>query len=152
MKFEIFFFIFVLKKIMIQILNPRLIADVFDEDVIIANLDTGIYYSLSGIATQILGKLPFQDPSKVFNEIANKLQENSNEIESELNEYYNKMLDEKVIVLADLEEKSKKVILKESLKYIKSEFSTFTDLQELLLLDPIHEISEDEWKVSDEKK
>jgi len=152
-KYEIFFiFVFHKKTEMTHILNPRLIADVFDEDVIIANLDTGTYYSLSGVATQILGELPFQDSSKVFNEIANKLQENSNEVISELNEYFKRMQDEEVIIVADSEAKSKKVTLKEPLKYMKSEFSTYTDLQELLLLDPIHEIDEDEWKVSDGKK
>ena len=93
---------------MTHILNPRLIADVFDEDVIIANLDTGTYYSLSGVATQILGALPFQDSSKVFNDIANKFQENSNEIVSELNEYFKKMQDEEVIIVTDSEGNQKK--------------------------------------------
>ncbi|MFT5213711.1 MAG: hypothetical protein ACI9WV_001435 [Patiriisocius sp.] len=137
---------------MTHILNPRLIADVFDEDVIIANLDTGTYYSLSGVAAQILGALPFQDSSKVFNEIASKFQENSIEIVIELNECFKNMQDEEVIIVVDSEGKSKKVTLKEPLKYIKSEFLTYTDLQELLLLDPIHEIDEDEWQISDDKK
>jgi hypothetical protein len=137
---------------MTHILNPRLIADVFDEDVIIANLDTGTYYSLSGVAAQILGALPFQDSSKVFNEIASKFQENSIEIVIELNECFKNMQDEEVIIIVDSEGKSKKVTLKEPLKYIKSEFLTYTDLQELLLLDPIHEIDEDEWQISDDKK
>jgi c-di-AMP phosphodiesterase-like protein len=121
---------------MTHILNPRLIADVFDEDVIIANLDTGT----------------FQDSSKVFNEIASKFQENSIEIVIELNECFKNMQDEEVIIVVDSEGKSKKVTLKEPLKYIKSEFLTYTDLQELLLLDPIHEIDEDEWQISDDKK
>jgi hypothetical protein len=137
---------------MTHILNPRLIADVFDEDVIIANLDTGTYYSLSGVAAQILGALPFQDSSKVFNEIASKFQEKSIEIVIELNECFKNMQDEEVIIVVDSEGKSKKVTLKEPLKYIKSEFLTYTDLQELLLLDPIHEIDEDEWQISDDKK
>jgi hypothetical protein len=77
--------------------NPRLAADIFDGEYIIANLDTGLYYSVQGIAVCLLNALPFQDHNEMIQLLAGAFPENSGSIEQELHSIVKELLQEEII-------------------------------------------------------
>lgn len=111
-------------------LNPRFIADIFDETIIIANLDSGIYYTISGAICNVFTDFNLEK-SKVLELVSSKL---------DIKDVFDQLIEEQIII-----ESTNSIEL--DLKGLKepkgeSKLKKFDDLQDLLVLDPIHEIDE----------
>ncbi len=124
-------------------LNPRLAADVFDGEYIIANLDTGLYYSVQGIAVSVLNHMPFSDLDKVIQTVAAAFPGHSGEINEDLNSIMKELLVEGIV------KQDAHVVIENEYtapaEYIQSRFNRYADMQDLLLLDPIHDVDEEGW-------
>jgi hypothetical protein len=127
--------------------NPRLAADLFDGEYIIANLDTGLYYSVQGIAVSLLNALPFQDYGQIAKELAAAFPENSTIIDQELNLLLNELLEEEIIKKDDSVSEIASQALIFPNEYIPSRLNRYADMQDLLMLDPIHDVDEEGWTV-----
>ena len=118
--------------------------DIADDNVLIINLRTGSYFHLTDVATRIWIMLV---ASKSLAEIAGELLSTfdvSLEIVSiELQRFTEALEKESLISLvqnSDEYNTELKVAVGYA-KFVAPELKIFTDLQEFLLLDPIHEIS-----------
>lgn len=132
-------------------LNPRLAADMFDGEYIIANLDTGLYYSLQGIAVSMVAALPFSEPKAVISILMEAFPENSTLIEQELNSVLAELVNEEIIKVGEVPEKESDSVCNPPSEYTPSRFNRYADMQDLLLLDPIHDVDEQGWTVQNEK-
>lgn len=127
------------------ILNRRVAAEVFEDECIIANLDNGMYYSLQGNAVALINALPSNDHDALINAIASPLADNAQTCKNELHKAWQDMLDEQLIVPStDTHTELGEATPAE--KYQASALNRYTDMQDLLLLDPIHEVDEDGWE------
>lgn len=133
-------------------LNPRLAADVFDGEYIIANLDTGLYYSVQGLAVAVIKALPFQDYNAVIHILAQAFPENAAVIEQELNTIIKELLAEEIIGYDKAITSSAEVRCVPPAEYNAPRFNRYADMQDLLLLDPIHDVDEAGWTVQKENK
>ena len=129
------------------ILNSRLAADVFDDEYIIANLDTGLYYSVQGAAVSLLYCLPFSSENQVIDVYLLAFPEKAEVIKEELASIFKELVSQEIIL--DREE-----ILPESGpeciapgEYVPGKFNRYADMQDLLMLDPIHDVDENGWTV-----
>lgn len=126
-------------------LNPRLAADVFDGEYIIANLDTGLYYSVQGLAVSVLNHMPFPDLDKVIQAIAVAFPSRYDEIKQDLHEIMKELLAEGIVKQdADMNTANEHEY-SAPVEYIQSRFNRYADMQDLLLLDPIHDVDEEGW-------
>ncbi len=132
-------------------LNPRLAADVFDGEYIIANLDTGLYYSIQGIAVSMVGALPFQNHNEVIRLLADAFTEHSVIIEKELIAVLKELEDEDIIKHDHIMVENSSTICNPPDKYVPSQFNRYADMQDLLMLDPIHDVDEEGWTVQKEQ-
>ena len=132
-------------------LNPRLAAQVFDGEYIIANLDTGLYYNLQGIAVSFVDALPSQDALAVIEHLSSSFPEHAEGIKKELSTLLNDLLTEEIVLKNDLllDTASGLGALPEA--YVPARFNRYADMQDLLLLDPIHDVDEEGWTVQPEK-
>lgn len=112
-----------------MIMDSKFVADAFESDILIANLETGIYYSVFGQVCRLLNALPIHEDN-----LSDFL--STEEIKST----YNELLEEGIIIRGDASWKNEIKGLKTNSK--KSGMKKFDDLQDLLVLDPIHEIQE----------
>jgi hypothetical protein len=128
-------------------LNPRLAADVFEGEYIIANLDTGLYYSIQGLAVSLVKAMPFQDPESVIRLFADAFPDIQTTIENELTILLKELLDEGIIMHDDNTSLEITSICTPPSEYIPSRFNRYADMQDLLLLDPIHDVNEEGWTV-----
>ena len=131
-------------------LNPRLAAEIFDGEYIIANLDTGLYFSVQGLAVSMINFLPFETKDQVIDLLANTFPENSETIQKELTSILEELIENEIVLKDDLKTlvESKSNTL--PIKYVASRFNKYADMQDLLLLDPIHDVDEDGWNIKNE--
>ncbi|WP_158988796.1 hypothetical protein [Mucilaginibacter sp. L196] len=128
-------------------LNPRLAADVFDGEYIIANLDTGLYYSIQGLAVSMVKALPFQDQNQVIRLLADTFPENAITIETELSAILKELLNEEIVKQESTATSTSDPTYSLPSEYVPSRFNRYADMQDLLMLDPIHDVDEDGWTV-----
>ena len=102
-----------------EIEGPPVIHQTLDGEVIIVNLDTGTYYRLEGAAAEVWTALEEGAPV-------------------EPGPFLRRLADERLIRLVEGE-------LPEAAGEAAPGFEKYTDMHELLLLDPIHEVDERGW-------
>ena len=129
------------------ILNPRLAADVFDGEYIIANLDTGLYYSVQGLAVPLLQSLPFDDAIAVVRSFSAALPEEAAAIQSALPPIFQQLLDEDIVQQTDGTDPVANSPVQLPGAYQTPRFNRYADMQDLLMLDPIHDVDEEGWSV-----
>lgn len=127
------------------VLNPRLAADLFDGEYIIANLDTGLYYSVQGIAVSLLRSLPFEDEVHIIQRFSSAIPQHDDTIQGELTSIFQQLVQEDIIQNVEMPN----VVARDQIfmpsAYEISRFNRYADMQDLLMLDPIHDVDEEGW-------
>ena len=140
--------------------SPSVINETIEGESVIINLELGFYYSLEGAGAEIWDLLLKQIPvSEIIDIVKHKYNAHPDEISTSVNGLVNELIEEKLIVAVDNEAgKNVSKIIESDHNVLKIEFVTpklhkFSDMQDLLLLDPIHEVDEAGWPYSkDEHK
>jgi len=128
---------------------PNVMHEMIDEEVVIVNLESGSYYSLAGVAGQIWNLLGDDGCSmEVLVERMKQMYEGDEHlISTEVAKFLQELSQEKII----------SVTAGECTNNVCSEAPTprgafsvpvlekYTDMEEMLLVDPIHEVSEEGW-------
>ena len=133
-------------------LNSRIAADIFDGEYVIANLDTGLYYSLQGLAVSLVGKLPFTNIEEQINVLAAHYTLNSTEVRADLELIWKQLIAEEIV------KETPAIVLPNTnafvfpALFVPSSLNRYADMQDLLLLDPIHDVDEDGWAVKQDPK
>ncbi len=128
-------------------LNPRLAADIFDNEYVIANLDTGLYYNVQGSAVSLLQALPFDAPVDYITQVMQANPANAAGIETELGNIWQQLLAEEIVKQSDAPVTPANRELPVAGVYVPSRFNRYADMQDLLMLDPIHDVDEEGWAV-----
>ena len=134
-----------------NIYDNNIISDVFGEEVVLVNLESGVYYSLRYSAAQIWIRLINQySPSEIFADLIQIYKVDENDLKSEINLFFTQLLEVKIIkVASETKKKSIEFNSKEILVPYKSPvLETFSDMQEILLLDPVHDVDKAGWPIS----
>jgi hypothetical protein len=131
-------------------LSRRVAADLFEGEYIIANLDTGLYYSLQGAGIYLLNNLPCVHPDQVIEKFAAAFSDQKEQIEQDLKSIWNQLENEMIVVPTDGGQV--KSDLEIPLNYEPSSFNRYADMQDLLALDPIHEVDEEGWEKKGENE
>jgi hypothetical protein len=129
----------------------NILSDVFGEEVVLVNLESGVYYSLKYSAAQIWIRLINQySPTEVFADLIQIYQVDENDLISDINLFFTQLLEDKIIKIASETEKksiefnSKGILV----TYTSPVLETFSDMQEILLLDPVHDVDKAGWPIS----
>lgn len=134
-----------------SVFDNNIISDVFGEEVVLVNLESGVYYSLRGSATQIWIRLFNQySISEIVSELKHIYQVVEVDLVKDTNQFIAELIELKVIKLStDIESKSIEFVSSDMLKeYNPPVVETFSDMQEILLLDPVHDVDKAGWPIS----
>lgn len=134
-----------------RINQPAVIAEVIDEEVIVVNLDSGAYYSLRDSACVIWELLVQQmPPATVVQVLATRYTGPSAAIQAGVATLLEALLDERLLAPATCQSDAAPQMSGsdnpgELLPLPSPALEKFTDMADLLLLDPIHEVDETGW-------
>jgi hypothetical protein len=141
--------------------TPQVTHETLDGEVVIINLDTGIYYSTNGIGAAIWRLL---DTGVSVEQIVSTMTKcytgDPQEIETEVKTLVDKFQQESLIVADDGAQTAATngtvAAFKEAAElppFASPILQKYSDMEDLLLLDPIHDVDETGWpnKEQDEK-
>lgn len=139
-----------------RINKPKVILESFDDEMVIVNLESGSYYSLNTVGAEIwdlLEKGATVEETVVF--MSGLYNGNQDAIEVAVRNLIDELLQEELFVHDTTGETSSvsKTFSPEAASATKTakrnfdtpELQKYTDMQELLLLDPIHDVDESGW-------
>ena len=137
----------------LRINTPKIVHETIDGETVILNLDNGNYYSLVGVGAHIWG---FIDSGATVNDIIKKVKSdyrnNGDDIETAVNKFVSELRQEGLTVphksntLGNFQwpaEKGEAGLNGELQTFIAPTLNKYSDMQDLLLLDPIHDVDEE---------
>ena len=130
--------------------QPAVIAEVIDNEAIVVNLDNGAYYSLRGSACTIWEMLAQQMAvPAVVQSLAQHYADSPEAIQSGVESLVADLLNEQLLVPADgAPDSTQQPALStngERPPFATPVLEKYTDMAELLLLDPIHDVDAAGW-------
>ena len=136
----------------IKINVPKIVHETIDGETVILNLEKGNYYSLVGIGADIWGFMENDATmGSVIEKISNNYQGERGDIDIAINKFVSELMQEGLVILDNGKnpenEESSHVQVQTGLKENKPSFeipklNKYTDMQDLLLLDPIHDVDD----------
>lgn len=133
------------------IFDRNIISDVFGEEVVLVNLETGVYFSLRATATQVWIRLQNNySISEIVTDLQQTYNVNQDELVQHVGVFVQQLIDKQLIKVSDASEKQSIAIstLAEKLAFSAPVLEVFSDMQEILLLDPVHDVDKAGWPVS----
>ena len=131
-------------RIKLKVNEPDVVSETIDGETVVVSLSTGSYYSLEGSATAVWNLIESQcSIAQIMSAVAQQFEATQQTIEASVNALVDQLQVEKLIVAYedDTESSMPSVDAAEpKLAFVQPRLQKFSDMQELLLLDPIHEV------------
>ena len=132
---------------------PQILRELIDEEVVIINMISGSYYSLTDLGASIWDMIE-QGFSfdRIVQALVNQYDASPNVIQDSLDQLIISLMTEELIVAATSEMTVAEVVsiatvdaLTAKKPFLAPVLSKYDDMQELLLVDPIHDVNESGW-------
>jgi hypothetical protein len=143
------------KSLCFKIANQKIAHESFEDELILVNFDTGAYYSTGKAGSYIWSLINRNVPvAFMIKKICARYEANCDEVEKSLDVFLTELQKEGLIVSetanrgSDMEgagEEAKTERTTEKFGFEAPILQKYTDIQELLLLDPIHGVNELGW-------
>jgi hypothetical protein len=128
---------------------PKVVYEAFEDETVLINLDSGNYYSFSGSGALIWDRIVHGDS---VGSVTENLQEHfgvSDGIAPAVEDFVRELVEENLIVKdssgAGKNIRQPKAEIPSPCRFEKPMLQKYSDMQDLLLLDPIHEVDEMGW-------
>ena len=134
-----------------SIFDNNIISDVFGDEVVLVNLETGVYFSLRASATQVWIRLQNScSIDEIVAELASMYEVDGSVLAQDSNNFIAQLLEKQLLKVNPSGEKISIEANQNSGKiaYVAPVLEVFSDMQEILLLDPVHDVDKAGWPVS----
>lgn len=138
-----------------RINSAKVVHEMIDGEVVIVNLEKGHYYSLVKTGAEIWSGIERGiSRSGLVEEMVRRYDGAPTEIETAVKNMIEQLEEEELIVVAETDESNSTTVAAgpteekanpEKLSFEASKLEKYTDMEDLLLLDPIHEVDETGW-------
>ncbi|MBD2603490.1 PqqD family protein [Scytonema hofmannii FACHB-248] len=131
-----------------QVNNPQVVCEMIDGEVVIVHLEKGYYYSLLKTGADVWSKIERRiDSHSLIQEMTQAYDGSAEEIATAIEEFLENLQREELIIAdSTMESVNTDNNIKEIAeitnkpRFQKPMLEKFTDMEDLLLLDPIHEV------------
>jgi len=134
-----------------EINQPRMIHETIDEETLVIDSETGVYFALPGSASVVLRLLATgKNIANVLAMVASLYETDEREIQPGIEAFVAGLLREEIIVPGDGASRNEVSGNDAVLAIAREPFQPpvlqkFDDLQQLMLLDPIHDVDDKGW-------
>jgi len=133
--------------------SPQVIHESIDGEVIIIDLGTGTYYSAKGAAAEVWGVIdrsPGVSEESVAAAVAAAYELPADAVAGDVHAFLSELLSEGIVVLADAHAGDGPTASIEhsgtsSGSFAPPKLEKYTDMQDLVLIDPVHEVDATGW-------
>jgi Coenzyme PQQ synthesis protein D (PqqD) len=133
---------------------PHVIAETIGGETIIVHLSTGCYFNLGGTAVDVWEGIDAERPvASITQQLAARYDKSAEEIEAAVSGLLEEMLREELVVA--MEENGVPAVsdpmpeAPSRAPFVEPSLSKFTDMQDIILLDPVHEVDARGWPHAD---
>jgi len=152
--------VIIVQNLSYRVNTPSVVSETIDGEVIIINLEAGHYYSLNNaVGVHVWSAIDAGHPiDAITAALSDHYAETSDVIGATVTTFVDELATEGLIVAAALDDKQNTIVLSADNErvFAAPTLQKFTDMQDLLLLDPIHEVDETGWPLlptaADEKE
>jgi hypothetical protein len=129
--------------------SPAITSETFDDEVVIVNFDSGKYHSVQGSGRLIWQWLEAPATlSAILERSTQGFSGDGQDMEREIREFVAILQNEGLIVAVTADSAAQIAAANASpIPFTPPRLNTFSDMQELLLLDPIHDVDEAGWPI-----
>jgi hypothetical protein len=138
-----------------KVKTPNVVFEIYENEIVLINLDNGNYYSITDTAAEIFNFIK-QGRSKdeIINEVINKYEGENAEMVSSVDSFLENLLKDDLIIreeknIDNIPSHNKETTHKNSEQgkplFKSPVLNRYTDMQDLLLLDPVHEVDITGW-------
>jgi len=128
-----------------RIRRPEVVSERFEGEAVVVNLRVGRYYALSPLASELWARLEAAPRPEALVAASVDVWSDPAVAERELQSFLDRLVAEELIERVEGLAGSDMVEPLPPLDDPRLEFEAFDDLQDLLVLDPIHDLDEDGW-------
>ncbi|MDJ0581308.1 PqqD family protein [Crocosphaera sp.] len=134
-----------------QINSPNVVHETLDGEVVIIHLEQGTYYSFLKSGIDIWSGIERElSVDQLTEELCQKYEGESSTIRLAIEQFLTRLKEEDLITVSNLKTLKETTTLEQAKSNEKTIFEeplleVYTDMQDLLLLDPIHEVSDEGW-------
>ena len=127
--------------------SPQVISEILDGEAVIIDLETGTYYSLDPNASSIWDAIAAggSTVTGIVEGIAAAYGQGVSEVQAAVTPFFSRLAAERLVVTLPGSQAAPAPFPKVSASLAEPTLSRFDDIQDLLLLDPIHEVEEAGW-------
>ncbi len=135
--------------------KPKVILETFDDEVVLVNLDSGSYYTIDNVGVAIWEHIESgAGVDAIVTRVVNGRAADSAYIETAVRQFINALEKEGLVVPVGADEAeshptqtvgSETEVDAKCADFVPPVLHGYTDMQDLLLLDPIHEVDESGW-------
>lgn len=125
--------------------KSSVVHEKFDDETVTVNLETGCYFSLKGSADAIWALAAAgHSQSQIVARLRESYDGDATEIEATTTAFLNRLVEESLLERANGETSTAAVALEGGL-FVPPSLQKYTDMEELLQLDPVHEVDHMGW-------
>jgi hypothetical protein len=130
--------------------RPKVIYQKFQNEVILINLELGSYYSLEGSGAETWALLESgADRQAIMDQFTAQYRATAEEIAGGVNRFLDDLLAEGLVSPIDGQpvaiHRNGHIAAGERPQFVPPTFTKYTDMEDLLVLDPIHDVDETGW-------
>ncbi len=129
--------------------TPHVVLEIFEDEVILVNLEAGAYYSVEGLGSRLIALLREERPVPAILEVLEAEVEAEADVIRESVESFLGQLETEGLIVACAAAPSPGPGPTETARraFVPPVLHKYTDLRDLLLLDPIHDVDDAGWPV-----
>jgi hypothetical protein len=135
-----------------KINSPGVVYESFDDEVVVINLESGNYYSFNLTGAKIWDLIiKGFNSHAIIKVLQSSYSDDQKTVESSVNAFLQDLLSNEILIHSDnpppgvMENPNPEKTNEKTQPFEPPLLQTYTDMQELLLLDPIHEVDETGW-------
>lgn len=129
--------------------NPQVIHETLEGETIIIDLASGTYFSLQGVAPEIWNGLTAgQSDEQIVTGLQTRYTEDPAEIETAVATFLQTLMGEQLIAPSQdgaVPAQVAPIEASEQMPFVPPRLERYTDMQEIILLDPVHKVDSQGW-------
>ena len=132
-----------------KLAGVNIVFEVFDGEIVAVHLDSGKYYSLKDSAAYVWNAMVAnQSNQAIAQRLSSHYQLDEELTLGQIDDFIHQLVQEGLLVANDAPPGSASLLEHPQGLYVAPTFAVFSDMQEILLLDPVHDVDDSGWPVA----